>query len=67
MYEKHRHCVVCDISISPEKNPPVCSKKCLLEYNKRMKKQQWVRLLMFIPLIAIMAMLLLGQLLGGSP
>jgi len=58
LVEKHRHCVICGMSVSEKKIPPVCSKKCAYEYNKKVRKQSMTRWVMFIPIILIMVLFL---------
>ncbi|MEM1575834.1 MAG: DUF2116 family Zn-ribbon domain-containing protein [Nitrososphaerota archaeon] len=45
----HRHCLICGISIPPDKN--FCSEKCEKEYEKSMKRRRTMNIflvLMFI-------------------
>ena len=58
MVDKHKHCMVCGISVSAEKEPPVCGRKCEHSAMGREKKAKMTRTLMFLPLIAIMAIFL---------
>jgi predicted nucleic acid-binding Zn ribbon protein len=54
MVDRHRHCVECGMPVPPEKDPPLCGKKCEYSYAGREKKTRKMRILMFMPLIVIM-------------
>jgi len=64
MVEKHRHCMMCGISVSAENEPPLCSQRCEQELEKRHKKQRYTMLLMILPIVALMAIIFLGPMLG---
>ncbi len=55
MVEKHRHCIVCGVSVSAEKEPPLCSRKCEIEMEKQGKKQKYMRFLMILPIVILIA------------
>ncbi|RLI04423.1 DUF2116 family Zn-ribbon domain-containing protein [Candidatus Bathyarchaeota archaeon] len=63
MVEKHRHCVVCGISVSPDKEPPVCSKKCEFILKKRMRREKIMWSILPLPLlIMFIIFMLMGHL-----
>jgi len=45
--------------MSADKVPPVCSRTCELDLEKREKKQKYVQMLMFLPIAAIVIVFLL--------
>jgi len=59
LVEKHRHCIVCGLPISPEKQPPVCSKKCEFLLKRRERRERIFWSLFMVPLIVLMVLLLI--------
>jgi predicted nucleic acid-binding Zn ribbon protein len=51
---KHTHCIVCGVSIA--ENEMFCSNKCRDEYQRMMKRQKYMRLSAFIPVIVVIIM-----------
>ncbi|MEM3736787.1 MAG: DUF2116 family Zn-ribbon domain-containing protein [Candidatus Bathyarchaeia archaeon] len=59
MVEKHRHCVVCGISVPADKDPPICSQRCELEIDKRKKRQRYTMLMTLIPMVVVAVLIVL--------
>lgn len=66
MVDRHRHCLVCGMPVSAEKDPPVCTKRCEYALIEREKKAKMTRTIMFLPLIAILAIFLVSMLLASG-
>ncbi|MGP3668202.1 MAG: DUF2116 family Zn-ribbon domain-containing protein [Candidatus Bathyarchaeota archaeon] len=65
MVEKHKHCIVCGISIDPDKEPPICSKKCEYIWGKRVRRERIAVTLPFIFIIAFIGVMFLISILSG--
>lgn len=59
MVEKHKHCIVCGISIDPDKNPPVCSRKCEYILEKKIRRERVTMTIPFIFLAGFIVIMLL--------
>jgi predicted nucleic acid-binding Zn ribbon protein len=67
-WEPHRHCLVCGLATSPEKE--FCSDKCESEYHgwkgkqKNKNRNTWLCMIGMV-VVMVVVMLLLPRLLGG--
>ena len=65
MVEKHKHCIVCGMPISPDKTPPVCSKKCEFILNRRARRERIVWMLLPLPFVVLLILFLIFG--GAAP